>query len=57
VVRAEHGMSAHDTARLCTALPAATSVTVPNAGHNIHSDNPAGLLDAISRFLSSIECA
>jgi pimeloyl-ACP methyl ester carboxylesterase len=52
VVRGEHGMSAPDTSRLCAALPAATSVTIANAGHNVHRDNPAHLLDAISRFLS-----
>ena len=40
--------------RFADALPNGTLVTVPNAGHNVHSANTPGFLDAIGPFLAQV---
>ena len=39
--------------RFVDALPAGRLVTVPRCGHNVHSQNTAGFLDAVVPFLES----
>lgn len=38
--------------RFAAALPAGALVTVPNCGHNVHSQNTAGFLVAVTPFLT-----
>jgi pimeloyl-ACP methyl ester carboxylesterase len=38
--------------RFVAALPAGTLVTVPACGHNVHSGNTAGFLDAVTGFVA-----
>ena len=40
-----------DAARFVAALPQGLLTTVPKCGHNVHSQNTAGFLDAITPFL------
>ncbi|GAC1574515.1 MAG: alpha/beta hydrolase [Candidatus Dormibacteria bacterium] len=44
-----------DARKLVSLLPNAHAVTVPNAGHTVQGDNPAGLLDVLLPFLKSLE--
>ncbi|MBA2281998.1 MAG: alpha/beta hydrolase [Acidimicrobiia bacterium] len=55
VVRGDHGTghSDDDYRRFVDRLPDARLETVTGAGHNVQSDNPAGLVDAIKPFLDS----
>jgi pimeloyl-ACP methyl ester carboxylesterase len=53
-VRGEHGVVGDDATRFVSALPAGQLVTVPAAGHNVHSDNPEALTTAIEQFLDDI---
>jgi pimeloyl-ACP methyl ester carboxylesterase len=41
--------------RFADALPRGQLVTVPNTGHNVHSGNTPGFLDAVGPFLSGLE--
>jgi len=41
-------------ARFVAALPAGRLVTVPNAGHNVHSGNTPGFLDAVVPFIDEM---
>ena len=56
VVRgAETNVLAPDAAdRFVDALPDGRLVTVPNVGHNVHSGNTHGFLDAITPFLAEL---
>ncbi len=40
--------------RFVDALPKGTLVTVPDCGHNVHSGNTPGFLDAIAPFLAAL---
>ena len=40
--------------RFASALPNGTLVTVPNCGHNVHSQNTVGFLEAIQPFLEGL---
>ena len=40
--------------RLISALPAARLVTVPDCGHNVHSQNTPGFLTAVNPFLKGL---
>jgi pimeloyl-ACP methyl ester carboxylesterase len=40
--------------RFVTALPAGKLVTVPDCGHNVHSQNTSGFLDAVAPFLRGL---
>jgi pimeloyl-ACP methyl ester carboxylesterase len=40
--------------RFVDALPSGRLVTVPKCGHNVHSGNTPGFLDAIAPFLSEL---
>jgi pimeloyl-ACP methyl ester carboxylesterase len=40
--------------RFATALPNGRLVTVPNCGHNVHSGNTLGFLEAINPFLAAL---
>jgi pimeloyl-ACP methyl ester carboxylesterase len=42
-------------ARFAGALPQGRLVTVPNTGHNVHSGNTPGFLDAVGPFLADID--
>jgi len=44
--------SLEELRRVADAIPDATLVDIPHAGHAVHLDNPAGLLAALRRFLS-----
>ena len=37
------------------ALPQGQLVTVPKCGHNVHSQNTLGFIDAVGEFLASLE--
>jgi pimeloyl-ACP methyl ester carboxylesterase len=53
---AESNILAPDAAeRFVAALARGTLVTVPNCGHNVHSGNTPGFLDAIGPFLSGLD--
>jgi pimeloyl-ACP methyl ester carboxylesterase len=41
--------------RFVDALPNGTLVTVPNTGHNVHSGNTPGFLEAIGPFVASLD--
>jgi pimeloyl-ACP methyl ester carboxylesterase len=41
--------------RFVDALPQGSLVTVPNCGHNVHSGNTHGFLDAVGVFLAGLE--
>jgi pimeloyl-ACP methyl ester carboxylesterase len=43
-----------NASKLAAALPNGRWVKVPDAGHTIQGDNPAGLLDALRPFLREI---
>jgi pimeloyl-ACP methyl ester carboxylesterase len=43
--------------RFADALPKGELVTVPNTGHNVHSGNTPGFLEAIGPFLASLATA
>ena len=57
VVRgANSNILADDAAeRFREALPKGNLVTVPDCGHNVHSQNTLGFIDAVGKFLSSLE--
>ena len=57
VVRgANSNILADDAAeRFREALPKGNLVTVPDCGHNVHSQNTRGFIDAVGKFLSSLE--
>ena len=56
VVRgANSNILADDAAeRFRDALPKGNLVTVPDCGHNVHSQNTLGFIDAVGKFLSSL---
>jgi pimeloyl-ACP methyl ester carboxylesterase len=41
-------------ARFVAALPNGRLVTVPNAGHNVHSANTPGFLEVVGPFLAEL---
>ena len=41
--------------RFRDALPKGNLVTVPNCGHNVHSQNTLGFIDAVGKFLSTFK--
>ena len=41
--------------RFADALPDGQLVTVPNCGHNVHSGNTPGFLEAIGPFLAELD--
>jgi pimeloyl-ACP methyl ester carboxylesterase len=41
--------------RFRDALPQGQLVTVPECGHNVHSQNTLGFIGAVGKFLSSLE--
>ncbi len=41
--------------RFVAALPDGRLETVPHAGHNVHSANTPGFLEAIAPFLASLQ--
>ena len=41
--------------RFVDALPNGQLVTVPKCGHNVHSGNTPGFLEAISPFLAALD--
>jgi pimeloyl-ACP methyl ester carboxylesterase len=45
---------AEAAAEFATALPHGQLVTVPHCGHNVHSQNTLGFLDAINPFLEAV---
>jgi pimeloyl-ACP methyl ester carboxylesterase len=47
-------LTADAAARFVAALPAGRLVTVPNAGHNVHSGNTPGFLDAVVPFVDEM---
>ena len=42
-------------ARFAAALPEGRLVTVPDCGHNVHSQNTLGFLDAIAPILDALQ--
>ena len=53
VVRGENSaLPAEDAAKFSSLLPNGRTVTVEHAGHNVQSDNPSGLVDALCPFLA-----
>jgi esterase len=42
-----------DAERFADALKNGHSVTIPNAGHNVHGDNSRGLAHALKQFLAA----
>ena len=53
---AESNILAPDAAeRFAAALPDGVLITVPNCGHNVHSGNTLGFLDAIGPFLDRVD--
>jgi esterase len=48
--------SDESAAELADALPLADCMTVSDAGHNIHGDNPRGLLEVLEPFLIPLTC-
>ena len=53
VVRAERGyLAERHLAELAHALPHGQSLTIPNAGHDVHLDAPKQLAEEIRRFLA-----
>ena len=57
VVRGEQSMVLEADAgeRFAEALPQGRIVTVPQCGHNVHSQNTVGFLEAVSPFLAGFE--
>lgn len=57
IVRGEESMVLEASAgeRFATALPQGQIVTVPRCGHNVHSQNTVGFLEAVMPFLSGFE--
>lgn len=54
LVRGEHGVIPGDQFdRMLAARPDTTMVTVPDAGHDVHLEQPAAWLDALDAFLVS----
>lgn len=51
IVRGEHGLGTHDTERFVRLLREARCTTIPGAGHNLQSENPVGLLEALEPFI------
>ncbi|OAI44556.1 hypothetical protein AYO38_00220 [bacterium SCGC AG-212-C10] len=52
---AQSNILAPDAAvRLADAIPQATLVTVPDCGHNVHSQNTPGFLEAVGPFLTKV---
>ena len=47
-------LEADAAVRFAQALPQGKLVTVSDTGHNVHSGNTAGFLDAIAPFLSQL---
>jgi esterase len=41
--------------RFVDALPNGRLVTVPNTGHNVHSGNTPGFLEAVGPFVTSLD--
>lgn len=56
VVRGEKSniLTADAAVRFEDALPQGTVITVPECGHNVHSQNTLGFLDAIGPFLANL---
>jgi pimeloyl-ACP methyl ester carboxylesterase len=48
---ARSSTSLEDLHKVADTIPDATLVDIPDAGHAVHLDNPAGLLAALRRFL------
>jgi esterase len=46
-------LTAEDADRLAAAFPDGRCVEVPNSGHTVQGDNPAGLVEALRPFLAS----
>jgi len=59
VVRGEQSniLEADAAVRFADALPQGTLVTIPRCGHNVHSGNTAGFLDAVRTFLDGLGSA
>ncbi len=57
IVRGEESMVLEASAgeRFAAALPQGQIVTVPRCGHNVHSQNTVGFLEAVAPFLSGFE--
>ena len=56
VLRGEQSniLAADAAERFAAALPDGTLITVPECGHNVHSGNTLGFLDAITPFLDRL---
>ena len=55
VVRGENGaLTAEDADKFRSRLPHGRAVTVEGAGHNVQTDNPAGLVAALRPFLAEV---
>jgi pimeloyl-ACP methyl ester carboxylesterase len=56
VLRGERSdvFSDEHASKFAAALPHGRWVKVPNAGHTIQGDNPAGLLEALNPFIKEI---
>jgi pimeloyl-ACP methyl ester carboxylesterase len=52
IVRGEHGMSAADAAAMASRLGQAGVDTVPNAGHDLHLEQPAAWRGVVEPFLA-----
>ena len=50
-------LEAEPAVRFADALADGELVTVPDCGHNVHTQNTPGFLDAIQPFLTKIEAA
>jgi len=59
IVRGEESMVLEASAgeRFAAALPQGQIVTVPRCGHNVHSQNTVGFLEAVTPFLSGFEAS
>jgi pimeloyl-ACP methyl ester carboxylesterase len=51
IVRAERGMSEELAARMADSIPAATVVTIPKSGHDLHLEQPLAWRGAVEAFL------
>jgi pimeloyl-ACP methyl ester carboxylesterase len=56
IVRGEHSdlFTATDLQDLAGLIPDARAVTVPDAGHNVQGDNPAGLVSVLREFVAGL---
>lgn len=54
VVRGQNGLEAQDADKFRARLPQGRAVTVKGAGHNVQTDNPAGLVAALRPFLAEV---